>query len=62
MNILEQITNGINNGKIEFIMLMDNASSNDNLFEYSENHVYNDDWIDENRNITSELALADNLE
>ena len=62
MSIIEQIQSGINKGRNDFILLDAGKASRNEKFDYAENHVYNDDWADENRKITSELALADNLE
>ena len=62
MSVIEQILSGINTGLKEFALMQTSKSIAKDKFDYAENHVYNDDWLDDNKKITSELALSDNLE
>ena len=61
MSNLEQLSAGIEAGKRKYQELIGDSKHLSSLFEYTENHVYNDDWAIDSKNITSELALGDNV-
>lgn len=61
MGSIEELIRGIDKGKNNFEQIMENLEVSDSFFEYKERHVYNDDWIEDSKKITSELALGDNI-
>ena len=60
MSVIIDIQKGLEEGRKQFAALMQ-SSIDEQAFLYEEKHVYNDDWTDESRKITSELALGDNV-
>ena len=61
MSTLNQVINGIEKGRKRYEELAENSKLTSGLFEYAESHVYNDDWLSDSKNITSELTLGDNV-
>ena len=61
MSNINQLVKGIESGFKQFRLLEEDPKHKDSFFEFAESHVYNDDWLNDEKNITSELALGDNV-